>query len=668
MRKFAPMNSPALTHADAARRAFTPEQKEYLAGFMAGIAQRGLLPFVGTTCDGRLTADPAHGGPNLAAPPAETVFGTPRSELCKQELWKLEENPLDVWDKLLAHADQDKFPDEADTFRFRYHGLFYAAPAQNAFMLRCRIPAGELTSAQLQGLADIADNFGGGYADITTRSNIQIREIAPRHLIKVLTKLQELGLTSRGSGVDNVRNITASPTAGIDPAELIDTRPLAKALHHYLLNHRDLYGLPRKFNVAFDGGGAVSVVADTNDLGFGAVRVTESSLEQPSHDSIPLTPALSPEERENGRQSVGESTVVGNFRQRRLLSPRPLGGGEGQGEGGVSLKDNSAIAIEAGVYFRVELAGITGHKQFAKDTGILVKPGECVAVAAAMIRVFNEHGCRTDRKKARLKYLIDNWGIPKFLDEVQKKLAFPLVRFPRAQCATRHPSLKHGHVGVYKQTQRGRNYIGVAIPVGRMQKKQMRRLADLAEHYGSGHLRLTPWQNLLIPDVADGFVETVKRNLVRTGFHWQASTIAGGLVACTGNTGCKWASTNTKGQAVELARYLEKRVQLDQPINIHLTGCPNSCAQHYIGDIGLLGVKTMLGGASVEAYNVALGGGYGDDRAVAKEVFKGIPFSALPQLLERVLTTYKAKRKVAETFAEFTRRHEVKELQEMFSE
>jgi ferredoxin-nitrite reductase len=150
--------------------------------------------------------------------------------------------------------------------------------------------------------------------------------------------------------------------------------------------------------------------------------------------------------------------------------------------------------------------------------------------------------------------------------------------------------------------------------------------------------------------------------------HWEASAIASGLVACTGNTGCKWASTNTKGQAIELAHYLEKRVQLDQPINIHLTGCPNSCAQHYIGDIGLMGVKTMLGSASVEAYNVLLGGGYGDTRAVAKEVFKGIPFSALPPLLERVLTTYKARRKTGETFAQFTQRHEVKQLQEMFGE
>jgi ferredoxin-nitrite reductase len=581
---------------------FTREQKEYFEGFMAGAAQRNLFPFVSATADGKLTADPNIGSKNLAEPPEESVYGTPVSDLCKQERWKYEEDPLEIWDKLLAHAEQDKFPDEADTFRFRYHGLFYVAPAQNALMLRCRIPAGELTALQMRGLADIAEQWGGGYADITTRSNIQIRQIAPRNIIKVLTRLQELGLTARGSGVDNIRNITASPTAGIDRTELIDARPLAKALHYYILNQRDLYGLPRKFNVAFDGGGAVSVLAETNDIGFRALRI-----------------------------------------------------GEGHG-------------IEPGVYFRVELAGITGHKQFASDAGIIIKPSECVAVAAAMIRVFTTHGCRTDRKKARLKYLIDQWGISKFIEEVRDKLAFPLVEFSREKCSFPPEPLRHGHVGVYKQAQRGLNYIGVAIPVGRMSTGQIRRLATVAENYGDSSLRLTPWQNLLIPGVPDGFVETVKRSLVRIGFHHEASTVSGGLVACTGNTGCKFASTNTKGQAVELGRYLEKRVQLDRPINIHLTGCPHSCAQHYIGDIGLLGTKTMLEGESVEAYTVVFGGGYGREQAIAKEVFKGIPFSSLPQLLERVLNTYLRRRQPGESFAAFARRHEVRQLQEMFSE
>jgi ferredoxin-nitrite reductase len=578
---------------------FTPEQKEYLAGFLAGVAQWQAA---------------SQANPAVAAPPhEETVFGTPLADVTKQERWKHEEHPLDGWDRILAHAEADKLPDEENTYRLRNFGVFFVGPAQNSFMLRCRIPAGELTAVQLKGLADIADDFGNGKAAITTRSNIQIREIAPRNLVNVLTRLQSLGLTARGSGVDNIRNVTASPTAGFDPQEFIDSRPFAHALHHYILNHRDLYGLPRKFNVAFEGGGSVDTVADSNDLGFMAVKITDASLS------------------------------------------------------GESLRDGAPVAIEPAVYFRVELAGITGHKQLATDAGILIKPSEVVAVAVAMIRVFVENGDRTDRKKARLKYLIDKWGAAKFLAETQKKLSFPLIKVPLEKCTLRPPSLRHGHIGVYRQKQKGKNYIGAVIPVGIMTTRQMRRIADIAANYGSGHVRLTPWQNLLLPDIADGFVETVKRQLVRIGFHYEATNIAGGLVACTGNTGCKWAATDTKGQALTLAAHLNKRVQLDQPLNIHLTGCPHSCAQHYIGDIGLQGVKVSNGGASAEGYNIVFGGGCGANAAIAKDVFKGISFGEVPALLERVLRTYLDKRRAGESFAAFTRRHEVKLLQEMFS-
>lgn len=600
--------STAVLEPSTAIGPFTAEQKEFLSGFMAGVAQRGIHPYVGATATGQLTGDPAQGGANLAE---ETVYGTPLGDVTKQERWKHEEHPLDGWDRILAHAEAGKLPDEENTFRFRNFGMFYVAPAQNSFMLRCRIPAGELTALQMRGLADIADDYGNGKSAVTTRSNLQIREIAPANLVNVITRLQSLGLTARGSGVDNIRNITASPTAGFDSRELLDTRPFAHALHHYILNHREFYNLPRKFNVAFEGGGAVDTVADTNDIGFMAVKIAAEAK-------------------------------------------------------GDSLKDATSVALPAGIYFRVELCGITGHKQLAKDSGILVKPTEALAVCAAMIRVFLENGDRTDRKKARLKYLIDKWGVEKFLAETQKKLAFPLVKLPLEQCIKRPAAVKHGHIGVYRQKQPGKNYIGVVVPVGVLTTKQMRRIADLAANYGSGAIRLTPWQNLLIPDVPDAFVETVKRQLVRIGLHHEATNILGGLVACTGNTGCKWAATDTKGQAVALGAHLNKKLQLDHPINIHLTGCPNSCAQHYVGDIGLQGVK--VGQASSEGYHVVFGGGTGADAAIGKQVFTGIPFSDLPVLLERVLKTYQAKHQPGETFAAFTRRHEVKQLQEMFSE
>ncbi len=585
---------------------FTPAQKEYLAGFMAGVMQSGFTPFVGHTAAGTITSEPTSGLVNHAVPAelAEaTVYGTPVSELSKPELWKLEQNGLDIWDRLIAHADSDQLPDEQNTYYFRYFGMFYVGPAQESLMLRMRIPAGELTATQLDGLADMAEDWGPGHLDITTRANLQIRQIAPKNIIKVLLKLEELGLTSKGSGVDNVRNITATPTAGIDRDELIDPRPFAKATHHYILNNRDLYGLPRKFNIAFDGGGGISAAADTNDIGFMAVEVKEAAAR--------------------------------------------------------------AAGVDPGVYFRLELCGITGHQQFARDVGVLVRPKDCVALSAAILRAFNETGDRTNRKKARLKYVVDRLGYDGFLSLAEAKLDFKLPRLPLDQCEPRPRTIPHGHIGVYRQRQPRLNYVGVVVPVGRISVRQARRVAELSRNYGTGEVRLTVWQNLIIPNVADGFVETVKRNVVRMGLHHEASSVSGGLVACTGATGCKWAAAHTKEHAVELARYLESRCPLDSPINIHLTGCPNSCAQHYMGDIGLLG--TRVGPEKVEGYHVYVGGGFGQDQAVGRELFRGVAFDSLKGTVEKMLRGYLRHRSQGENFQAFTRRHDMNTLQAIFS-
>jgi ferredoxin-nitrite reductase len=600
------MSAPPSTEEPSA--GFTSEQKQYLEGFFAALAAQ--MPFVGHTASGQITADPNGAPVNLAEPPLEdTVFGTPIDELSKPERWKYDENPLDIWEKLVAHADADKFPDEANTFRFKFHGLFYVAPAQNSFMLRLRLPGGEITAHQLHGLADMATERGGGYAHITTRANIQIREIHPRYTIKVLTRLQELGLTSRGAGADNIRNITTTPTSGFDPVELIDVQPFAKALHYYILNHRDLYGLPRKFNIAFDSGGSISAAADTNDIGFFACRTTEKSL---AAHTAQLT-----------------------------------------------------LPVEPGIYFRVQLGGITGHGDFARDTGLLVKPSECIAVAAALVRVFNENGDRTDRKKARLKYLLEKWGVEKFLGETQKKLAFPLVRLPPEACEPRRPLLKHGWVGVYKQSQPRMNYIGLGVPVGRITPKQMHHLADLAANYGKGELRLTVWQNVILPHIPDAFVETVKRGLHRVGFQVEASSTTSGIIACTGNKGCKYSSTDTKGHAVALAKaFVSRRITIGHPVNVHFTGCPHSCAQHYCGDIGFLGAK-LAGGE--EGYHVVLGGGMGNEQGIAREIFRGVPAKEIPDLVEKILWIYEKKKQTGETFVEWSRRNTVGQLQEMLS-
>ncbi len=593
------MNSAELSQAPA--DAFSLEQKEYLQGLMSGVLASGRFAFVGTAADGRLTHSPdqATSG-NLAAPAAEpTVHGTPVSDLCKEERWKHEENPLDAWERLLRHAEKDQIPDAEHIYRFKSFGLFYVAPAQDSFMIRLRLPAGEVRTDQLRGLAALADELGNGCCDITTRANLQLREFRPRDIVRVLTRVQELGLTSRGSGADNVRNITATPTSGFDRDELLDVRPFAYGLHHYILNHRDLYGLPRKFNIAFDSGGAVSAAVDTNDIGFFAVRVPES---------------------------------FGDF--------------------------------PAGIYFRVELGGITGHGDFSRDTGLLLKPEQAVPVAAAMLRVFLVNGDRTNRKTARLKYLLERWGVEKFLAETAKKLSFPLLRGSRDLCAPRRPVLKHGHVGVYRQAQQGLNYIGASVPVGRMTSRHLRRVADLAHHYGSGDVRLTVWQNLIIPNVPDTYVATVVRALDRLGLTADPAGPAAGVIACTGRRGCRYAAADTKSHALAVARALRDDGASDFPINVHLTGCGHSCAQHYCGDIG--GIATKLADGR-EGYHVMIGGGMDHEQGLGREVFRGVAAEELPGLVRHMLATYRTRRNTGETFVQWARRHSLGDLQTFFS-
>ncbi len=592
----------------------TEEQKNFLQGFAMGSdvarAVRG-LPIVSGSAAGwgtsvSLGTAGASVGPAVAAGPerlqieAQNRAIAEGKTLCKEELAKRAKDPLTLYDEIQANARAGVFPKDTDVLLYKYSGLFFVAPAQNAYMCRLRLPGGVMNAWQFRGVAEIARRLGGGYADVTTRANLQIREIGPHDAPAVLSGLTELGIVARGSGADNIRNITASATSGIDPQELIETLPLAKEMHHYILNHREMYGLPRKFNIAFDGGGAISSLDDTNDIGFSAVRVSEDSA---SEGACP------------------------------------------------------------GVYFRLTLGGITGHKDFARDTGVLLRPEECVPTAAAIVRVFIRLGDRTDRKKARLKYVLDDLGFDRFVAEVENELGAPLRKVSMDRCEPPGPDDRWGHVGFHPQRQTGKSYVGVVLPVGRMTVEQMEGLAAIAERFGSGTIRLTVWQNLLISDIKDSDIAEVKRAIEGLGLGWDASSVRSGLVACTGNAGCKFAASDTKTHAMILAHYLEERVSLDQPLNIHVTGCHNSCAQHYIGDIGLEATKVEVGEEMVEGYHLCVGGGYGAEQGIGRRLIDSMPFDTIPPAVERLLRYYLADRHDPdESFAIFTRRRSLETL------
>ena len=500
-------------------------------------------------------------------------------------------------------ARDNDAPKAADNFRWRYYGLFYVAPTQTSYMCRLRIANGILTHWQLAGLADLADKYAGKYSHVTTRANLQIREIEPKNAVAVVEGIMDLGLASRGSGADNIRNVTGTPTAGIDPQELLDTRPYAREWHHHIFNERALYGLPRKFNVGFDGAGRIPVLEDTNDIGFQAVEVKEG------------------------------------------------------------------FGAEPGIWFRLALGGITGHRDFARDTGVIVKPEEATQVADAIVRVYIEHGDRTDRNKARLKYVLDAFGFEKFLAHVEEKLGRRLVSVPADAVAPRPVYDRSAHIGVHPQKQAGLNWIGVVFPVARITTEQMRGLARIAQDLGDGDIRLTVWQNLLISGVADDKVALAVAAIEALGLTTQASPLRAGLIACTGATGCRFAAAHTKETAEDIAAWCEPRVALDSPVNIHLTGCHHSCAQHYIGDIGLIACKVDIGedAEAVEGYHVLVGGGFGTEAGIARDLYRDIKAPDVPRTIERMLKGYMAHRAASdETFLTFSRRHDVDALKVMF--
>ncbi|MEM7469321.1 MAG: NirA family protein [Pseudomonadota bacterium] len=520
--------------------------------------------------------------------------------MCKEEQKKHEVHPLDIWDQIVEHNDTNQIAEGINNFMFRHHGLFNVAPNSEGFMVRMRIPACKLRGDQLIGLGEIAEEIAGGYSHVTTRGNFQLREIPPNKILDMFAWFYDIGLSCKGTGADSARNITATPTAGFDPLELMDLHKYALQLSHRILNTRDLHGIPRKFNISFDNAGSISVVSDTNDVAYIATQVLEND----------------------------------------------------QG-------------VEPGLYCRLALGGITGHKDFARDTGFICRPKDTPEISEAILRVFVEHGDRTNRKKARFKYVLDAHGFDWTIERIQEKLdefgrGVKLLPLSEKFDAPRPPINRQGHIGVHPQSQEGFNYIGIALRMGRLSAEQMRELGKIAQKYGANDVRLTVWQNLIIPYVADADVDAAVAAIKAIGLDVNATAFAAGAVACTGRWGCKLANAYTKQDGEAIVDHLQERFELDKPINIHLTGCPNSCAQHYIGDIGMVGTTATDGS---EGYDVYIGGGCDHDQNLGRFLCGPIASRDVTTLSEQIISNYLNSREGDESFLTFANRHDESQLQ-----
>ncbi|MFM8545168.1 MAG: ferredoxin--nitrite reductase [Vulcanococcus sp.] len=496
--------------------------------------------------------------------------------LSKIEQAKAERCGLELEPQLAQLAAQgwDSLDEATLTIRLKWLGIFFRPVTPGRFMVRLRLPNGVIHADQLEVLADAVDRCGEwGSADITTRQNIQLRGLLLEDMAPLLSAMQAVGLTSRQSGHDNPRNITGNPFAGIDPEELVDTRPLVDAIQARLLADDAPRNLPRKFNIAV--GGAADSFLLHNDLAF--------------------LPACSDGE-------LGFTVMVGGF---------------------FSAQRNE-LAIPLGLWLRAE---------------------QLPAFSLATLHHFSQHGNRQARNKSRLMYLIDQLGLEAYRGAVLSEF----IRLGGEACS--HDGLHlvnrapRSGLGVNRQKQPGLHWVGLGVPLGRLDSEAMAALADLARRYGAGELRLTEAQNVLIPQVPQERLEALLAEPLLRRFRPDPGPLLAEAVSCTGNRYCSFALIPTKTTAQTVLETLEQRLELPHPVRSHWTGCPNACGQPYMGEVGLMGAKARDGGKMVEAAKVYLGGSMGAEPKLAELHHKGVPLNDLTDALEDLLVEHHGARR-----------------------
>ncbi|WP_135364920.1 nitrite/sulfite reductase [Halosimplex halophilum] len=535
----------------------------------------------------------------------------------KVENWKSEVYGNEIREHLMEFAEEgwDAIPeDEHDAWfeRFKWWGLYHQRKGQESyFMMRIGTPNGVLEPGQLRVVGEIADEyargpvdnpeFGGAYCDWTTRQSIQLHWIKLEDIPEIFEKLEANGLSTQQACGDSWRNIVGCPVAGKDEHEHIDAWPVAQDLHETFKGDDDHTNLPRKWKVSVTGCDQGCGQGDINDLAF------------------------EPAEKDG---ELGFNVRVG---------------------GGLARKE----------------------PRFARDIDVWVPTEKVNEVAGGMSALFREYGDREDRFNARIKFLVDEWGPEKVRSVLQEE--FVDFELPTAgedmrdQYTYNAGTGEHGdHVGVYDQPD-GKNYVGLNVLVGRMGVDDVLELADLAEEYGSGEVRLTQRQNVIVTDVPDEELDAFLDEPLLEDYSPDPSPFMRGSIACTGTEFCSLSIVETKNRQVRYARWLKDNVELPSEVedfHIHLSGCTASCAQPQIADISLRGMKTRKDGEPVEALDIGLGGGLGEEPRFADWVELRVPVDEVPGAIKNLVANYEAERDGTETFREFVARHDEDALAE----
>jgi nitrite reductase (NADH) large subunit len=499
--------------------------------------------------------------------------GKIRTEPNKIEVMKKEKDGLDALDDLLRLSRDNNWQEmsEDDKQRAKWYGLFFRKQTPGNFMLRIRMNAGKSNARQFRVMADLSDEFGKGFVDLTTRQQVQLRWFTLADVPEIWRRLDEVGLHSLQTGLDNVRGVCGCPLSGLSPHELFDASPIIEEFNDMLVGNREVTNLPRKFNVTITGCLENCCHVETQDVG--------------------LVPAY----RElDGVQVNGFNVLVG--------------GKQGSG----------------------------GYKP-AQALDVFVRPEEAARLCKEIVLIFRDHGNRGQRTRARLSFLIEERSLAWLRAELARRLDVTLLRAGMDLRKSHHTD----HLGIHPQRiiagQGGPPLysIGLLVPVGRMTTAQMRGVADLAERYGTGDIRLTVQQNVVILNIRDDRIGALTDEPILKELSYDPSPIMRGLVSCTGNDYCHLALIETKGWALEVARALEERTRGHKiaPLTIHWSGCSAGCGMHQVSTIGLQACRSRINGTIVDAAHVMVKGQTGPQAHVSQDLMYDVPCEQLADAL-----------------------------------
>lgn len=524
--------------------------------------------------------------PNFAAVKQGLIPLTP------QEKMKLQKDGLDVLADMYRYAETGFASIDADDFdRMKWYGVYRQKPKDSGyFMMRTKVPGGQLSAAQARTLSSIADRFAHGFCDITTRQTIQFHWLHIQEIPAIFAELEKVGMNTTGACGDITRNVAGCPVAGIDPQEYLDATPQLQEISRRLTADKEFSNLPRKYKISISGCSIHCTQPDINCLGLFGARRTR-----------------------NGKTEAGYGIKIG---------------------GGLSSAPKLAVHVP-----------------------VFITPEQVWPVVHAVSTIYRDHGYRHTRTRARLKFLAADWGAERLRTEMESLLGFKLdsfdeFEFPKDQ--------ETDHLGIHKQKQGDLYWVGICFPGGRLRSGVLGKIGDISAKYcapGQDAIRLTNKQNLLILNIPEKNLPALKAELDAHGFDYQPSNFRKGCVSCTGIEFCNLAVAETKNRMMELVGQLEATSGwYKDKIRIHFSGCPSSCGQHQIADIGFRGAKTKVGTELVDAYDCFIGGRLGHNRRF-NELFKGkILAKDVHLFIDKLLRVYEGKKQAGETFADFTDR------------